>query len=451
MSGAALADAEDSAVALRFVTPRAKAPEAARRLVERFGEGQAPRKSASALDALVQRIRAVQCDWEQVDPIDRFDVAWVLWMGAAPVAEHEAFLQNFLTWLEEPQRRFLVARLAIAWGTAFDPVLPSIGVVGAWLAARVTRLPDPWPALSEDFEIFAPAIGPAAFAEAFLASDEAAAPFFARVRLPVPVAKGGLGIEIVAAAAAIVAAHAAQEPRLATRLCDLALHMLADAAARTVAPRRLRALRRALADALLLPWQGQEPPAAVKDRIIALLLRHHGDPRVASATWRDIDPAATAAMRRWLTARTVETYFSLAGKKKSVDRAMLAERRDFWLALIDDIDDAWLLAGPDDRAALGAETPAYGRLGGCRPDQSALLIRIADATVLEASHQANESIWLSGNTFAPALFRRGDEPYWLSTLARSPDFSSAYGDKSGSWQERLALFLTRQFEQTQPR
>lgn len=447
MLHAALAEAASADSALRFVPPAAKAPDAARRLIARYGEGQEPRKSASALEALLRRIRVAQYDWARLDPVDRFDVAWVLWQGAAPVAEHKGFLQSFLDWLELPQRRFQAARLAIAWGAGFDPHLPSIAIAGAWLAAHAAWLPDPWPRLAAAFDIFSPEAGPTAFAEAFLASEESATSFFARIRLPARVANGGLGLEILAAVAAIVEARALQEPRLALRLCDLALHLLGPDAVARIAPRRVRALRRALAAALLSPWQWQAAPAAVKDRIIALLLRHNGDPRVSAEPWRDIDPTATTTIRRWLTERTVATYFGLAARKKSVDRAQLGERQRFWMSRLDRIDDAWILAGSQDVAALGAEAPAHGRLGGCRPDQSALLIRVADVTVLEATHEASETVWFPGNPFAPPLYRRANEPYWLGSLTRSPDFSSAYGHKSSlAWQERLAAFLDRQSE-----
>lgn len=443
----ALAEVAATDAMLRFVPPRAKAPEAAQRLIDRYGESQEPRKSASALEALLRRIRLVQYDWAKLDPVDRFDVAWVLWMGAAPLAEHQAFLQSFLDWLELPQRRFQAARLALAWGASFDPRLPSMSIAGAWLAAHAAWLPDPWPRLVAGFDIFSPEAGPAAFAEAFLASDESAASFFARIRLPARVAGGGLGLEILTAAAAIVEARSFQQPRLALRLCDLALDLLAPDAGTSLAPRRLRASRRVVADALLWPWQRQAPPAAVKDRIIAFLLRDNGDPRVSAEPWRDVDPVATTTMRRWLTEKTVATYFRLAAKKKSVDRAQLKERQEFWMSNLDEIDDAWMLAGTQDVAALGVDAPAHGRLGGCRADQSALLIRVSDITVLETTHDASETVWFPGNPFAPPLYRRATEPYWLGSLTRSPDFSSAYGHKSSlSWQERLASFLVRQAE-----
>ena len=51
------------------------------------------RKSASALEALLRRLRLARYDWDKVYSADRLDVAWVLWEGTIPPAEHEAFLR----------------------------------------------------------------------------------------------------------------------------------------------------------------------------------------------------------------------------------------------------------------------------------------------------------------------------------------------------------------------
>jgi EH signature protein len=215
--------------------------------------------------------------------------------------------------------------------------------------------------------------------------------------------------------------------------------------ARSHVPAHAASVRIATAERLLLPWKSQPPPAPVKAGIMAFLLRHYGDPRVTPNSRTALREPAAAILRRWLTEETVATYFRLAEKATSIDRAHLAKRRQFWLSRLSQIDDAWLLAGAQSSAILGTEGPGCGRLGGCRPDQSALLIRIGDLTILESSHEKSEAIWLSGNPFAPPLFRPANEVYWLGSLTRSADFSSAFGHKAGgTWQERLAIFIDRQ-------
>jgi hypothetical protein len=182
----------------------------------------------------------------------------------------------------------------------------------------------------------------------------------------------------------------------------------------------------------------------VKRDVLAFLVRHYGDARVTREHWAEIPSPAVAVMRRWLTEETVASYFRLAGRTKSADRENLAERKEFWLSGLEQIDDAWLLGGPRSVAILGPDQPAQGSLTGCPPDRSALLLRIGGMTVLESSHEASESVWLAGNPLAPPLYRGKDQPYYSAALGNGADFSSAHGPKGNDiWQERLASFIAR--------
>jgi hypothetical protein len=447
MFRSALAEIGNARLAPRFAPATGKAAEIARLLVEQYGEGQEPRKSADALRALLRRLQLARYEWERVDAADRLDVAWVLWEGTNPPAEHDAFLRDFLAWLEASNRRYQAARLAHTWTAAFDRSLHSIRRVGDWLASRATSLPDPWPQLTKEFDIFSLANGPQFLAEAFLASDETAARFFNRVRLPARAAAGGLALETFAAVVESVEQRLAQEPPLGLRLCDFAVweQTLRVDMAKQHIPARAAALRIATAEAMLLPWEFQPPPPDVKAGIMTFLLRYYGDPRVTRKSWVPLRDPAAGIMRHWLVEETVATYFRLAAKATSIDRTQLTERRQFWISRLSQIDEAWLLAGPRSIAALGTEQLGFGRLGGCRPDQSALLIRIGRLTILESSHEKSETVWLSGNPFAPPFYRPADEVYWLGSLTRNADFSSAFGHKAGgTWQERLAIFIDRQ-------
>jgi len=112
------------------------------------------------------------------------------------------------------------------------------------------------------------------------------------------------------------------------------------------------------------------------------------------------------------------------------------------MARLQQIGDAWLLAGPQGRAALATTQLAHGRLGGCRPDQAALLLRVGGLTLLEASHEAAETVWRADNPFAPQLFRPADAIYWLGSLSCCSDYSSIFNYKGGEgWQARLGAFL----------
>jgi hypothetical protein len=435
----------------RFAPAPAKAPEIARLLVERYGVNARPRKSESALEALLRRIRDARYDWDKIAPSDRLDVAWVLWEGVHPPAEHAAFLQGFLTWIETSHRRLQAGRVAAAWVAALDPTLPSIRTAGDWLARHVSWLPDPWPVLVARFDLFSIEKGPAALAEAFLGSDEATADFFKGLNIPSAGSGSGLALEMLAVATTCAAPWLAEEPRLAARLCMLAVDgkTFRPEATKLRTPHRARAIRRALAETLLSPWHHHSIPAETKAQLLPFLLHHYGDLRVTREQWTGISEPAETVMRRWLIERSTATYFRLSAQSKSIDRVRLIERAEFWMSNLDVIDDAWLLCSGRGMASLGTGQPAHGTLGGCAPDRSALLIRIGDLIILESSHEAHESVWFAGNPLAPPLHRRTDQPYWANALLKSPDFSSAFNQKDNhSWQERLARFIDRKCGRT---
>lgn len=435
----ALAASRETGVA-RHAPPPLVTPDIARRLVERYG-GTGPRKTANALEALLQRLRLVRFDWDEVAPADRLDVVWVLWTGAVPPAEHEAFLDRFLQWIETPfLRRLQATRLAAMWTAAFDPTLKSIGIVGVWLQRHAAALPDPWAKLAATYDIFSLENGPVALADKFLGGTEKASRFFERLQLPAGAVAGGLGLEMLAAAAARVEQRLAETPRLAARLCDLSCR---DGAFRPDAPfgraPRRAAIRRAIAEALLLPWRDETPPPSVKTSIRAFLLRHYDDARVRPEPWAKLRAPAATIMRAWLIEAAVAAYFQLADRARSADRLERGERKEFWTTHLDHIDDAWLLSGRSD--AAGADQPAHGLLVGCRAGQAALLLRVGGAIILEATDAPSERVWYCSNPLAPMLYRGTAEPYWPAAFASGFDFCSAHGKGHESWQKRLARFI----------
>lgn len=430
------------AEAPRFAAPEAAVAPLAKLLVERHGDTD--RRRARDLTALVQRLRQVRFAWEKVSPADRLDVVWVLWDKPDAPAEHAAFLHAFLAWIDMPWRRVQACRLALAWACAFDPHLPSIGIVGEWLAARASRLVAPWPALAAEFEIFSPSRAPQRLADAFLAGAESEAAFRARLGLEGRIATGGLMLEALGAACNRVEAGLARHPQLAERLAAFAMH------GEVFRPRGVRGSGRAaaiaiqLAEALLLPWQEAPPPQRVKEQIIAFLLHHYDDARKKTALWNRVRPEAAQRMRAWLTETTIDCFFRLAAKAKRDDPEQLRLRRQFWLSYRDRLDDAWLVAAREGVAALGAEGLGHGRLVGCRPDHGALLLKIGGMTIVETSHSNREHVWLPGNELAPRIHYRGGDFYLPAALSTGADFSSGYScEESDEWQARLHGFIAR--------
>lgn len=433
-------------VPLHFVPPRkARLPEAVDELLWRYGAGDAPRKSAAELDALLRRLRKAEYQWESVSPRDRLNVAWVLWRGSEPPAEKSSFLSAFLNWIEAPWRRVQARHLASAWAAAFDPELGSVRRVGEWLAARAAQLSDPWSRLATAFDIFSLDHGPLRLAKEFLSSTESARSFLGRLRLTGPAAGGGLMLETLGVAASLVEASLERMPSLAPRLIDLCFHdgAFRSAAMAEAAPKRVASVRHKICEALLLPWQDAEPPEPVRGQILDHLLINHGDPRVIDAVWEDLRPPARKIMGSWLKRKTIQTFFQMAGEMNPGNRGRRLASERFWRAYQDHIEDAWLLVGPLHFAALKAKAPiGHGRLAGCRAGDSALLLRIRGITIAETSKFESCQAWLAHSHFAPSLHGDKTKPYWLAALTTGADFSPVYARSgSGSWQDRMHDFI----------
>lgn len=442
----ALDHASLGGLSLRFAPPRPRSSRIAHFLVERYGDGDRPQKSPEELEALLERLRAACFDWTKVGAADRLDVAWVLWDGPEPPAEHEAFLHAFLRWVETPWRRVQARRVAAAWAAAFDPGLESIRFVGAWLAERASRRLDPWSALAEEFDIFSIEHGPGNLAKAFLAADETAEEFFSRLRFPARAAAGGFVLAALGAAAEFVETRLAKEPSLAARLAELSIHegvFRPNAAAATNA-HHAQSVRAKLADALLLPWRSEEPPSALKEHIIVYLLCHYDDARIKRENWAGVKPQAVKTFCHWLNVEAVVAFFRIAEQAKAEHALRWRERKKFWLSYIDHIDDAWLIAGSQSSALVKGENRGYGRLVGCRPHHAALLLKIKGMTIVETSDGEHERVWLAGNEQAPPRYHGGRQSYSAAALTTGADFSSGYSrDDAGAWQRRLGAFIER--------
>lgn len=435
----------------RFVPPsKPGLSEIVGSLIARYGSSEEPRRSAAQLAALLQRLHDAQLEWASVSPSDRLDVAWVLWSGERKPAEQPAFLRGFLDWIDKPWRRVQARRLAIAWAEAAAPELVSTRVVGAFLAARATLLGTPWSGLTAEFDVFSLDHGPARLAAAYLAATDDAESFLRGIALAGKAAAGGLLLETLAEAAARVAPRLAKAPHLAARLADLSLHhgIFRPAALARALPGRAAEVSLAVAEALLLPWRDAAPPPALKAQITDYLLRHCGDARVQEALWAKLRPPCRDIMRRWLTSKSIDSFFRLAGELAG-DRA---EGRKFWTAYGEHVDDAWLLAGSASAARLKETRLGHGRVAGCRPEFCVLLLGVHGLTIARTSSDAAWHAWLPHNNLAPPLYGGRAQPCYPASLSNGADFSPGFGRQDdGLWQDRLHDFIKTHTGVTVPR
>jgi hypothetical protein len=172
----------------------------------------------------------------------------------------------------------------------------------------------------------------------------------------------------------------------------------------------------------------------VKGEITDHLLRHCGDARMQEAIWARLRPPARDVARRWLTERTIDVFFRLAGDG--------TEGRRFWTAYGAHVEDAWLLAGSAIAAKLKETRLGHGRVAGCRPDFCVLLLGIRGLTVARTNADAAWHAWLPHNNLAPPLYGGRAEPCYPAALGNGADFSPEFGrSDDGLWQDRLHDFI----------
>ncbi|HZT86609.1 MAG TPA: EH signature domain-containing protein [Stellaceae bacterium] len=420
---------------------RPQLPDVARLLTDRQGDDEAKRKPAAERAALLRRLRQTGFDWQRVDPADRLSVAWVLWEGPDPPAEHPEFLTAFLAWLDAPWRRVQATRVAAAWAAGFDSTSVGTCTAAEWLAARASDLLPPWPDLARRFDIFSTARAPAALAEAFLASRAAPAVFFAQLGLR---GVSGLLVEMLAAAATLAMPRLGTRPYLTDRLIDLARFQASDSRREKpeIDPARIRTTHARIAEALLLAWSDAPPPDDIRADIAAYLLREHGDPRRRRDGWRGVAGSAVGTMRDWLRRTTIAAFFAAGEEATGLAATSWRMRRDFWLSCADCLDAAWIVAGTRRRAALTAGGLGCGRLIGCRPDDKALLLRLKGVTIVETGHLGPTFVWRPDNPLTPPLDPQVERLYTLPSLTAGADFALRERPADGALRrEQLETFI----------
>jgi hypothetical protein len=180
-------------------------------------------------------------------------------------------------------------------------------------------------------------------------------------------------------------------------------------------------LRIRVAETLLLQWETRSPPEPVKEAVRAFLQRHFGNPNIQIGRWSGVGEVARRIFLRWLAEDALDTFFEILDRT-ALDRQWRA-RKAFWAAYLkeDLISDAWLALGPAANV-LAARTSelsggSWGALQGASANQSVLLLKIRNITIMEWSHEGAARMWLDGNKNAPILYKRAYSAYRLRAVA----------------------------------
>ena len=237
-------------------------------------------------------------------------------------------------------------------------------------------------------------------------------------------------------------------------IANLAPRMTDQATARRVlnwfAPEdvRGRAVGAHLAiNALLSPWQQNEPPEAWKRTLIDRLVAAYDDPRITpGGAWGQVHPHAVEIFIRWQTGATLEAFMDIVTQAET--EHMWADRMPFWRDLFNEkkIQDVCVALSPDAHAiARNVEARAgkaslgrYARqVAGGEEDRkkSLLIMRINNKVVVEGSYNYQVHIFPDDHPKPPILHGKTNR-YNCKEIR---DLLSAKGDdkkvhdKGGKW------------------
>ena len=167
-------------------------------------------------------------------------------------------------------------------------------------------------------------------------------------------------------------------------------------------------------DALLLPWQQNEPTDAWKRNLIDRLVAAYGDPRITpGGAWGQVHPDAVETFIRWKTGATLEAFMDIVTRAEK--KHMWADRMPFWRDLYHEgyIQDACVALSADAQEIARnvakrsgeAKLGRYGRqiAGGEDKIKSLLIMKINGKIVVEGSYNFQVHVFPDNHPDPPKL------------------------------------------------
>ena len=160
-------------------------------------------------------------------------------------------------------------------------------------------------------------------------------------------------------------------------------------------------------------------------------------------------------MLKWQVFRSITLFFRIIEKVvDSEHKHQFPIRRDFWLSYFDRgmVTDAWVVLGSkaadEMRRVMRGATDEYkglkwGKLRGGQADQSALLLRLGGATVMEFSHSGRVRMWGERDrNLQPPKLHRGE--YRASELrTHCPNNQMFTHDHYGKWRMQASSCIQK--------
>lgn len=184
------------------------------------------------------------------------------------------------------------------------------------------------------------------------------------------------------------------------------------------------------ASAMVAVIQGAKdfpPESSLVKKCIDVVSDNYPDPVIEEPRWPSVPSTlggntvrldCIAVVRRWNAFQSINVFFKIIEETTtgSEHSHQFPKRKKFWLSYFNQsaVSDAWVLLGRKAQAYMrqlestGNEEITKLRCGqivGAQNEQSALIMRVGNLTVVEWSHSGACRVWKSTDGRAPPLFR----------------------------------------------
>ena len=197
------------------------------------------------------------------------------------------------------------------------------------------------------------------------------------------------------------------------------------------------------------------PDSELVGKCAEIIDQNYGDPRLNESRYPAVSAFlggesarrdCLATVRRWNVFKSINVFFEIIEKTTTGDghSHQFPKRKDFWLSYFQQnaVSEAWVLLGKKASAYMRRlkqegdteiASLQHGKLVGGSNEQSVLVMRVGDVTVVEWSHDGACRVWSATDRRAPSLYRPVTERHELmnDSLARITH------DHRGNWEAKL--------------
>jgi hypothetical protein len=352
------------------------------------------------IDEITREMRRRLRSGSDLSPAELRDAPVCLWAGSHPLdSVDDAAADVYFDLLRSVGNRGMFRRLAAVYVVRYPVRFPRFKKASEILSELAGRFPGPWSNAQKSLWIFTPERGPDLIASAALHKRVPPMQTLADHGLRVP-----LGAGLTEAAFVEGLRKIATSPMGVAERLEVVQTWLKDRPGRPEHDEN----RGAIADALLLAYEGGFPDKRDRDKLLSFLLERYGDPRVRPANWRPM-PKALSIAKKWLIEQSLRQFLDVVSEAVKYDvikSRQWSYRRAFWTAVYRHqlISDACVVF---DRRCAGiarnvfeGETPYARWRGGqnwgakqIQQGQACLLLRIGPGVVAEWSHNGKCNIW----------------------------------------------------------